>query len=83
MDVGKMSEICSSPSIDASLLNAENPTVTPAAKHPAFSLLDRQRLETWQRPHRGSNQFLNVGVEKGCAAGRVVRNVSDRGLAFQ
>jgi hypothetical protein len=30
-------------------LNAENLTVTPAAKHPAFSLLDRQRLQTWQR----------------------------------
>jgi len=30
-------------------LNAENLTVTAAAKHPAFSLLDRQRLQTWQR----------------------------------
>jgi hypothetical protein len=24
-------------------------TITAAAKHPAFSLLDRQRLQTWQR----------------------------------
>jgi len=24
-------------------------TVTAAAKHPAFGLLDRQRLQTWQR----------------------------------
>jgi CobQ/CobB/MinD/ParA nucleotide binding domain len=30
-------------------LNAENVTITTAAKHPAFSLLDRQRLQTWQR----------------------------------
>jgi hypothetical protein len=30
-------------------LNAENLTITAAAKHPAFSLLDRQRLQTWQR----------------------------------
>ena len=30
-------------------LNAENVTITAAAKHPAFSLLDRQRLQTWQR----------------------------------
>ncbi len=30
-------------------LNAENLTVTAATKHPAFSLLDRQRLQTWQR----------------------------------
>jgi hypothetical protein len=30
-------------------LNQENLTVTAAAKHPAFSLLDRQRLQTWQR----------------------------------
>ena len=30
-------------------LNAENLTITPAMKHPAFSLLDRQRLQTWQR----------------------------------
>jgi len=30
-------------------LNQENVTVTAAAKHPAFSLLDRQRLQTWQR----------------------------------
>lgn len=30
-------------------LNAENLTITAAAKHPAFSLLDRQRLHTWQR----------------------------------
>jgi cellulose biosynthesis protein BcsQ len=30
-------------------LNAENLTITPATKHPAFSLLDRQRLQTWQR----------------------------------
>jgi cellulose biosynthesis protein BcsQ len=31
------------------MLNAENVTITVAAKHPAFSLLDRQRLQTWQR----------------------------------
>jgi hypothetical protein len=30
-------------------LNAENLTITAAVKHPAFSLLDRQRLQTWQR----------------------------------
>lgn len=30
-------------------LNRENLTVTSAAKHPAFSLLDRQRIQTWQR----------------------------------
>lgn len=30
-------------------LNAENLTITSATKHPAFSLLDRQRLQTWQR----------------------------------
>ena len=30
-------------------LNAENLTITTAAKHPAFNLLDRQRLQTWQR----------------------------------
>jgi hypothetical protein len=30
-------------------LNAENLTITGAIKHPAFSLLDRQRLQTWQR----------------------------------
>lgn len=30
-------------------LNRENVTVTAAAKHPVFSLLDRQRLQTWQR----------------------------------
>jgi len=30
-------------------LNAENLTITAAIKHPAFSLLDRQRLQTWQR----------------------------------
>ena len=30
-------------------LNAENLTITAAAKHPAFSLLDRQRLQTWRR----------------------------------
>ena len=30
-------------------LNRENLTITLAAKHPAFSLLDRQRLQTWQR----------------------------------
>jgi hypothetical protein len=30
-------------------LNRENLTITAAAKHPAFSLLDRQRLQTWQR----------------------------------
>lgn len=30
-------------------LNAGNLTITAATKHPAFSLLDRQRLQTWQR----------------------------------
>jgi CobQ/CobB/MinD/ParA nucleotide binding domain len=30
-------------------LNAENLTITMARKHPAFALLDRQRLQTWQR----------------------------------
>jgi hypothetical protein len=30
-------------------LNQENVTVTAAVKHPAFSLLDRQRLQTWRR----------------------------------
>lgn len=30
-------------------LNAENLTISGATKHPAFSLLDRQRLQTWQR----------------------------------
>lgn len=30
-------------------LNAENVTITVATKHPSFSLLDRQRLQTWQR----------------------------------
>ena len=30
-------------------LNRENLTITAAAKHPAFGLLDRQRLQTWQR----------------------------------
>jgi hypothetical protein len=30
-------------------LNAENLTITAAAKHPGFSLIDRQRLQTWQR----------------------------------
>jgi hypothetical protein len=30
-------------------LNQENVTVSAAIKHPAFGLLDRQRLQTWQR----------------------------------
>lgn len=30
-------------------LNAENLTITAATKHPTFSLLDRQRLQTWQK----------------------------------
>lgn len=30
-------------------LNRENVTATAATRHPAFSLLDRQRLQTWQR----------------------------------
>jgi len=30
-------------------LNAANLTITAATKHPTFSLLDRQRLQTWQR----------------------------------
>jgi len=29
-------------------LNEQNLTITAAAKHPTFSLLDRQRLQTWQ-----------------------------------
>lgn len=31
------------------MLNTEGVTVSAAAKHSAFSLLDRQRLQTWQR----------------------------------
>ena len=30
-------------------LNRENVTITEATKHAGFSLLDRQRLQTWQR----------------------------------
>jgi hypothetical protein len=30
-------------------LNRENVTITAATKHAGFSLLDRQRLQTWQR----------------------------------
>jgi cellulose biosynthesis protein BcsQ len=30
-------------------LNAENLTITAATKHPSFRLLDRQRLQMWQR----------------------------------
>ena len=30
-------------------LNGENLTITQAVKNPAFNLLDRQRLQTWQR----------------------------------
>src|SRR6266851_3337117 len=30
-------------------LNAESLTITAATKHTAFSLVDRQRLQTWQR----------------------------------
>ena len=30
-------------------LNAENLTIAAAVKHPSFSLIDRQRLQTWQR----------------------------------
>lgn len=30
-------------------LNAENLTITAATKHPSFSLLDRQRIQAWQR----------------------------------
>ena len=30
-------------------LNQQNLTITAAAKHQSFSLLDRQRLQTWQR----------------------------------
>ena len=30
-------------------LNGENLTITAATKNPTFSLLDRQRLQTWQR----------------------------------
>jgi cellulose biosynthesis protein BcsQ len=30
-------------------LNADNLTITTAIKHPSFSLLDRQRLQAWQR----------------------------------
>jgi hypothetical protein len=29
-------------------LNEHNTPVTPALAHPAFNLLDRQRLKTWQ-----------------------------------
>lgn len=31
------------------VLNAENLTITAATRHPSFSLLDRQRLQMWQR----------------------------------
>jgi hypothetical protein len=30
-------------------LNAENLTISAASKHASFSLLDRQRIQTWQR----------------------------------
>ena len=30
-------------------INAENLTITAATKHPACNLLDRPRLQTWQR----------------------------------
>src|SRR5207247_1962407 len=30
-------------------LSRENLTITAATKHPAFSLLDRQRIQIWQR----------------------------------
>ena len=30
-------------------LNAENLTIVAATKHPSFSLLDRQRIQNWQR----------------------------------
>jgi len=30
-------------------LNGKNLTITAATKHPGFNLLDRQRLQTWQR----------------------------------
>jgi hypothetical protein len=30
-------------------LNTENLTTTAALKHPSFSLLDRQRIQNWQR----------------------------------
>jgi hypothetical protein len=30
-------------------LNAENLTITAATKHPSFGLLDRQRIQNWQR----------------------------------
>jgi len=37
-------------------LNEQNLTITAAAKHQAFSLLDRQRLQTWQHKFTpGSN----------------------------
>lgn len=35
-------------------LNAENLTITDALKQPGFSLLDRQRLQTWQRKFHGA-----------------------------
>lgn len=38
-------------------LNGQNLTVTAATKHPAFSLLDRQRLLTWQRRLYGEVEF--------------------------
>jgi hypothetical protein len=34
-------------------LNAENLTITAASRNPAFNLLDRQRLQTWQRKLHG------------------------------
>jgi len=42
-------------------LNAENLTITAATKHPAFSLLDRQRLQAWQRKLYGEIESV-VGL---------------------
>jgi len=44
-------EIAMSPMQDwlVEALNAENLTISAAVKHPGFSLLDRPRLQTWQR----------------------------------
>jgi len=40
-------------------LNAENLTISAAATHPGFSLLDRQRLQTWQRKLYAEIEFAD------------------------
>ena len=40
-------------------LNAENLTITKALKQPGFSLLDRQRLQTWLRKFYGAIEFVS------------------------